>query len=178
MHRLFVAIRPPRAMREQLMLLMHGIHAARWQSDDQLHLTLRYIGEVPGDVAEDVALALGRVTGSPVTMALDGVGRFERRGRTDAVWAGVTPHAPLAALHRKIDQALIRIGLSPEGRAYLPHITLARLNAGSGPVDGFLAANAGLSGAAEAIGDFRLFESHLGGEGAVYETVARYPLSG
>jgi 2'-5' RNA ligase len=178
MHRLFVAIRPPLAMREQLLPLMHGIHAARWQSDAQLHLTLRFIGEVPGDVAEDIALTLGRVTGPSVTLALNGVGRFDRRGRADAVWAGVTPHAPLAQLHRKIDQALIRIGLPPEGRAYLPHITLARLNAGSGPVDGFLAANAGLTGPVEMVGEFRLYESHLGGEGAVYETAARYPLRG
>lgn len=178
MHRLFLALRPPPAMRIQLLSLMHGIQGARWQDDDQLHLTLRYIGEVPGDVAEDVALAMGQVHGPPVPLALSGVGQFATRGRANAVWAGVAPHEPLARLHRKIDQTLIRIGLAAEGRAYLPHITLARLNASSGPVDGFMAANAGLTGPEEVIGDFRLYESRLGGEGAIYDMIARYPLAG
>ena len=126
MHRLFVALRPPRAIREALAATMDGIADARWQDDDQLHLTVRYIGEVERRLAEDVAVELGHVHAAAITARIAGVGAFDRRGRVDAVWAGLAPHDALAALHRKVDHALVRCGLAPEGRAYLPHITLAR----------------------------------------------------
>src|SRR3546814_10503522 len=61
MHRLFVAIRPPAAIRKALLSIMGGVEGARWQSDDQLHLTLRFIGEVDRHRADDIAAALATV---------------------------------------------------------------------------------------------------------------------
>ena len=127
MHRLFVALRPPPAIRALLAATQGGVPHARWQDDDQLHLTLCYIGEVERPVAEDVALALGQVHALAPSIALAGVGAFDKQGRVDTLWAGVTPHDALAALQKKVDQTMVRIGLPPERRAYLPHITLARL---------------------------------------------------
>jgi len=176
MHRLFAGLRPPAAIRERLLALMGGIPGARWQSDDQLHITLRYIGEVDRRVAEDVALALGQVHFPAFEVALDGVGQFDSRGRPNAVWAGIRPHDALVQLHHKLDQALVRVGLEPEHRAYLPHITLARMNGPSGIADPFLADHAALASPLFGFGHFILFESHLAGEGAIYETVERYPL--
>ena len=176
MHRLFVGLRPPAAIRARLLALMGGIPGARWQNDDQLHITLRYIGEVDARVAEDVALALGQIHFPPFDVALDSVGQFDSRGRPNAVWAGLRPHDAAAQLHRKIDQALVRVGLEPERRAYLPHITLARMNGASGIADRFLADHAGLSSPPFGFTHFTLFESHLAGEGAIYRTVERYPL--
>lgn len=176
MHRLFVGLRPPAPVRRHLLSLAGGIPGARWQSDEQLHLTLRFIGEVERPVAEDVALALGQVRFPPVEIALDGVGQFERRGRPNAVWAGVRPHDPLTLLHHKIDQALVRLRLEPERRTYLPHITLARMHAAPGAADRFLADQAALSSPPFRIEHFTLFESHLGREGAIYEPVERYRL--
>lgn len=175
MHRLFVAIRPPRAMRQRLLAAMGGVPGARWQSDDQLHLTLRFIGEVERPCAEDVAAALGAVHHPRFAIALDGVGQFDRRGRVEALWAGVTPHAPLKALHNKVDHALVRLGLPPEGRAYLPHITLARFSRVGGPVSRIPFA-APPAGGEEEVHEFCLYESTLGGEGAIYTIAARYPL--
>jgi RNA 2',3'-cyclic 3'-phosphodiesterase len=178
MHRLFVALRPPAPIRAQLISMMGGVAGARWQDDDQLHLTLRFIGEVDGNRAEDMALALGNIHHSAVEIALNGLGTFDRKGMIDALWAGVTPHDRLASLHRKIDQALVRCGLPPDGRAYLPHITLARLNRSSGPVDHFLAQHAGLSSEAFRMDWFALYESSIGHGGARYDLIARYPLTG
>lgn len=179
MHRLFVGLRPPAAIRRQLLGLMGGIHGARWQNEDQLHLTIRYIGEVERPVAEDVALALGQVHFPPIEVALAGVGDFDdRRGRTNAVWAGVRPHDALVQLHRKVDQALVRVGLEPERRAYLPHVTLARLSGATGAADRFLADHAGLTSTPFRFEHFLLFESTLGSEGAIYEAVGRYALMG
>ncbi len=176
MHRLFIGLRPPVAMRRQLLAIMDGVEAARWQDDEQLHVTLRYVGEVERPVAEDIATILRSVHTPALDLSLAGIGMFDRRGRPTALWAGVAPVEPLAALHRKIDHALVRIGLPAEGRAYRPHITLARLNGAAGPVGGFLAAHGGLTSPPARIDGFLLYESHLGHDGARYEAVARYAL--
>lgn len=178
MHRLFVALRPPVAIRAALLDLMEGVPGARWQDDDQLHLTLRFVGEVDGRTADDVAAALGSIHAPPLDLRLSGCGSFDSRGKLNALWAGVAPRESLAALHRKLDHALIRAGLPPEGRAYQPHITLARLPGSAGPVDGFLARHAGLSSPPFRIEHMTLYESTLGSSGAIYEPVERYPLSG
>ena len=176
MHRLFVAIRPPAAIRAILLGAMGGISGARWQSEDQLHLTLRFIGEVDRHRAGDVHAALGAVHHAPFEIALSGIGAFERRGQAETVWAGVSPHEPLKALHNKVDTALSRVGVPPDERAYLPHITLARLKRSSGHVGNLLEEAGGLTSPTFAVSDFALFESTLTPDGAVYSIVERYPL--
>ncbi|MBB4840708.1 2'-5' RNA ligase [Sphingomonas kyeonggiensis] len=178
MIRLFVGLRPPAPIRAKLLGLMGGIPGARWQDDDQLHITLRFIGDVDERAAEDAALALSGVHWPALELTLEGVGAFEKRGRVNAVWAGVRPKEPLAALHRKIDQALVRAGQPPEGRAYLPHITLARMNSPTEVVERFVEAHGGLASTPFTLDHFFLFESSLGHEGARYDAVARYPLNG
>ena len=175
-HRLFVALRPPRPVRDILRAAMHGISGARWQSDEQLHLTLRFIGEVDHHKAEDIAAALGALYAPSVVARIAGVGLFERQGRAHMVWAGVEPHEPLAALHRKVEQLLARVGVVPETRAFMPHITLARLNRGSGPVAPFLALNSDLASPPFEFSHVTLYESEMGHGGSRYHPVARYSL--
>jgi 2'-5' RNA ligase len=177
MHRLFVAIRPPEAVRARLLAAMGGVGGARWQSDDQLHLTLRFIGEVDRHRAEDVHAALATVFHPPFEIVLAGVGSFERRGEPTAVWAGVAPQEPLKILHKKVDQAIVRAGLEAERRAYVPHITLARLPRGARPFGAFLESAGRLASPPFRVEDFCLFESHLTPEGARYEIVERYSLA-
>ncbi|PAL21884.1 RNA 2',3'-cyclic phosphodiesterase [Sphingopyxis sp. GW247-27LB] len=175
-HRLFVALRPPRAIRAALIGAMHGLAAARWQSDEQLHLTLRFIGELDRHRAEDIAAALGVLHAPAVAARIAGVGLFERQGRPHTIWAGVEPSAPLAALHRKVDQCLARVGVAPETRAFTPHITLARLNRSAGPVAPFLALHGDLASASFLFDHVILYESELAHGGSRYHPVARYPL--
>ncbi len=177
MHRLFVAIRPPAAIRGLLLGAMGGISGARWQNDDQLHLTLRFVGEVDRHRAGDVHAALGAIHHAPFEIALNGIGAFDRRGLPETVWAGVTPHEPMKALHKKVDAALVRVGIEPEQRAYLPHITLARLKRSSGPVGDLLEQSGGLASTPFVVDSFALFESTLTPEGAVYSIVERYKLA-
>lgn len=181
MHRLFVASRPPPDIRRRLIGLMGGVPGARWQSDAQLHVTLRYIGEVDGRTAEAVAEALASLRARGAEVALCGAGAFhDRRGRTNALWAGLAPREPLEALHLKLDRALVRLGLEPERRAYLPHITLARFaasaGAGAGAGDAFVAAHAGLASPPFRLETMILYESRLGSDSAVYAPVAEYAL--
>jgi RNA 2',3'-cyclic 3'-phosphodiesterase len=177
MHRLFVAIRPPASVRALLLGAMGGVSGARWQSEDQLHLTLRFIGEVDRHRAGDIHAALGAVHHAPFEIALNRIGAFERRGQAEAVWAGVTPQEPLKALHNKVDAALTRVGVPPDQRAFLPHVTLARLKRSSGPVGNLLEHSGGLTSPPFAVDHFALFESTLTPEGAVYTIVERYSLA-
>jgi 2'-5' RNA ligase len=154
---------------------MEGISGARWQDEEQLHLTLRFIGEVDRHRAEDVAAALGSVRHPPFDLALQGVGSFAKRGK-GALWAGVAPHDELKPLHKKVDQACLRVGIDPDNRAYHPHITLARLGRTSGPVEPFIERWAGLSSTTFLVDSISLYESRLGSEGASYTIVERYPL--
>jgi 2'-5' RNA ligase len=176
MHRLFVAIRPPEPVRARLLALMGGVAGARWQDEDQLHLTLRFIGEVDRHQAADIDAALAAVRHAPFALALDGVRSFERRGEPTTLWAGVTPHAPLKSLHQKVDQAIVRAGLEAEHRAYTPHITLARLPRGAGSVRAFLEAAGGVSGPEFEVKEFCLYASRLTPAGAVYTVLERYRL--
>lgn len=179
MIRLFVALRPPVAIRDALGDIQEGVPGARWQDDDQLHLTLRFVGEVDRPQAEDLADALAQVHAPAPKVALAGVGSFGARGRADTLWAGVTPHAPLRHLHAKVEAACARAGLPPDRRAYAPHVTVARLprSLGAAPeVARWCAAHAALRSEPFTLPHLILYRSTLGREGASYEPVARWAL--
>jgi 2'-5' RNA ligase len=180
MHRLFVALRPPLPIRRDLGAVMGGVPGARWQDDEQLHITLRFIGDVDRRVGEDIAIALGQIHAAPIEIALAGVGAFDKNDRVNALWVGVSPHEALIALHRKVDHALVRAGLPPEGRAYLPHVTVARLprSMGAGTeIERWRADHAGLTSLPFALTHLYLFESSLGTGGARYEAIERWALA-
>ncbi len=176
MHRLFAAIRPPESVRTTLLDLMEGVAGASWQDEDQLHLTLRFIGEVDRHQAEDVAALLGTVRQPRFDIGLNGLGTFERRGVPVTLWAGVAPHQPLKSLHKKVDQAVQRAGVEADHRAYAPHITLARLSRSGGPLAPWLEKAGDLSSPEFTVDSFALYESELSPKGAVYTIVERYKL--
>ena len=176
-HRLFVAHRPPRAVREALLATMHSLPGARWQDDAQLHLTLRFIGNIETPQAEDLATELERVRAAPFPLAIESVGHFEKKGRPHTLWAGVTASQPLAVLQGRIERACRKAGLEPETRHFTPHITLARLNSASASPGRFIAEHGALTSEPWTLDAFDLVESHLGNEGSRYETIYRYSLS-
>ena len=176
MHRLFVAIRPPAPVRDLLVDAMDDSPELRWVGDDNLHLTLRFIGEVERPLADDVAAALQRVRSEPLVLRVSGIGRFDQRNG-GAIWAGIEPKAPVATLAAKVERACQAAGLEPEHRAFHPHITLARWNRRSArAADDFVRRNRGLASEPFEAREFILFESHLSRHGAHYEEVASYPL--
>jgi len=177
MHRIFVALRPPPAMRETLLALQIGLPDARWQDDEQLHLTLRFIGEVDRPQAEDVAAALGSIDGPAPQIALAGVGTFDHRGAVHTLWAGIRRNDPLKLLHDRIDRALGRVGIAPDPRAFHPHITIARFGRRGPDLTAFLVRNTDLTSATMSIDHILLYESELGSDGARYFAIARYPLT-
>jgi RNA 2',3'-cyclic 3'-phosphodiesterase len=174
-HRLFVAARPPASIRALLLNAMGAVAGARWQDEDQLHITLRFIGDVDTATANSAAEALSGVSGQSFEAAISGVGMFEAK-HGSALWAGVTNRAAFAALHKKFDQALIRAGHSAEHRAYHPHVTLARLGRHHGDIGPWLSRESTLSSPDFPVDRFGLYESTLTREGARYELIAEWSL--
>lgn len=178
MHRLFVALRPPQAIRDLLVDAMDDSPGMRWTGEDGLHLTLRFIGEVEGPLAEDLALTLGRVRSQPFELRVKGVGLFDQRPG-GSLWAGVEPRAPVAALAAKVERACAGAGLEPERRAFHPHVTLARYKRSDlGLVRAFVERHGGFASPPFTADRFILFESRLSRHRAHYQEVASYPMAG
>ena len=177
MIRLFVAVALPDALRRRLAMLCGGVRGARWADESNMHLTLRFIGEVGEDRVEDIVDALGRIAAPPFDLTLAGAGHFETRGRVRTLWIGIEPSPPLADLQGRIEGVLQRTGLPAEGRKFAAHIALARLD-GARPeaVRDWLFANALFRAPPHRVEAFVLFQSLLGHGGAVYRPVAEFPL--
>ena len=161
MIRLFTAIDLPLDVRERLLGLGGGVPGARWHDIDMLHLTLRFIGEVPEDQASDIAVELSEIDFPAFKITLDGVGCFGEGRKTRILWAGIQACEELAALKTKVDAAINRAGgdVDPHHK-YSPHITLARLR--HPPADRvvqWLQAGAGFYAGPIAVDKFHLWSS-------------------
>jgi 2'-5' RNA ligase len=176
MLRLFVGIEFPPELKLRLSLLCSGIAGARWVDPGNFHLTLRFIGEIDEGTAADVDEALLRLRGRPFSVQLAGVGVFGGE-KLRQLWIGVERDPALYALQSKIELALIRIGLPPEPRKYVPHVTLARLrDPRRDELQQFLAAHAPFRAEPLQVDSFNLIASYLTKAGSVYEDQADYPL--
>jgi 2'-5' RNA ligase len=178
MIRLFVAIDVPDQARRDLTALCNGVPGAKWVQPEQMHLTMRFIGEVDGAKGRDVASALGEIDAPSFELGLAGVGSFGDRRAAKVLWAGVQAGPELARLQSKIETALQRIGLPPERRKFHPHITLARLNgAPEQRVAEYLRAHSAFASPPFEAESFVLYSSFLSQSGALHRVEASYPLA-
>ena len=145
---------------------------------DQMHLTLRFIGDVNSSVFRDVLEALPGVRSEPFSIQLEGLGFFPPRGNPRVVWVGMKKNDALIRLRKKVESVLVNAGLDPEGRKYSPHITLARLKSTpSSKVAAFLSHNSMFVTEDFQVNEFLLYSSVLNGKGAKHYIEAGYPLS-
>ena len=176
MIRLFVGLALPRQAEAALAGLEAGIPGARWVEARNLHVTLRFIGEVEEHVAAEIDLALAEIREPGLDLVITGFGTFGSR-QPHALWAAVEKTPALVHLQAKVDSAVVRAGIDPEPRKFTPHVTLARLK-GAPPtrIHDFIAGHSPFRVGPLAVGHFTLFRSHLGRGGAEYEALAEYPL--
>ena len=177
MPRLFIGLELPAAQTQALLALAEPGPGLRWQSAAQLHLTLRFIGELPDAQAAQLAEALRRLQASAFELRLGGVGYFGSPLRPSILWAGVVTPAPLQALREQID-LLISPWCAADPQRFVPHVTLARCGSGSGPLQGFLQRRRGLLSSPWQVKELCLFNSDPGSGGSRYSVLARYPLEG
>lgn len=176
--RLFVALPLPEQLRHDLVSVAQGLPGARWVDIDDLHLTLRFVGEVPNPLADEIDLALASMRGRGFELAVSGTGLFERSGRVTALWAGVVRNPALAHLQTKVDTAVQRVGVSAERRRFQPHVTLARVD--TVPPErlaSWVQRHNLLRSGPHPIDRFALFSSQPGADGPVYTPEVEYALS-
>ncbi|HRD78955.1 MAG TPA: RNA 2',3'-cyclic phosphodiesterase, partial [Hyphomicrobiaceae bacterium] len=132
MPRLFSGIELPREVRERLAILAVPISGAKWVPAEDLHLTLRFAGDIEPRIARDLAEALSAIEGELLTLRIAGLGTFGSRDQR-VIWAGVEDLGKrdgLARLARHNERAARNVGLPPSPRPWKPHVTLARMRGG------------------------------------------------
>jgi 2'-5' RNA ligase len=174
--RLFVALAIPDSVARAIMLVQGGVPGARWQTREQLHLTLRFIGEVDERDARAIDDALAGIDAPGFDLQLHGVGQFGGR-QTKALWAAVRPNPALDHLQRKVDVAIRRVGQPQDAHKFTPHVTLARLRHPEPPkVLEWLTAHALFTSSEFPVKAFQLYSSLLTSDGSIYRVEQDYPL--
>jgi RNA 2',3'-cyclic 3'-phosphodiesterase len=178
MVRLFTGLELPLAVRQELARLEVPLAGAKWIDEDDIHLTLRFAGDIENHVADEFADALASIDIPVFSLRLTGTGTF---GGADphTLWAGVEVRPELDRLHHKIERAARNAGLAPETRKFRPHVTIARLR-GALPSElaVFLQHNGAYRSAEFTIEDFVLFSARPLIGGGPYGVEARYSLAG
>jgi len=175
MTRLFAALELPPAVTRSLDKPRGGVEDARWQRDDQLHLTLAFFGELDRRRREDLMVHLSDIWLDPFDLTLKGVDQFGKDGRVKTLWAGVENPAPITLLHEKISHLAIRLGIDLDNRRFKPHVTLARFKRrASPPIGSWLHDNENLICPRFEVTHFTLFSSHRTDTGSYYQAEARY----
>jgi 2'-5' RNA ligase len=178
MYRLFVAVDLPREAKEALLDICQGLPEARWVPPEQLHLTLRFIGDADDETFAAVKAALGGVKGTTFDLALEGVGHFPPGKRPRVLWVGMERNEPLMQLAQDVELALGTAGVPPDERPFSPHITLARFREPpAGGVARFEERHREFALPPFTVAAFYLYSSILGPKGATHTREATYPLT-
>lgn len=177
MIRLFAAVPLPGEIAAALARRQTGLDGARWRTGEQLHITLRFFGEVREDMARDLDGELSTIGGGRFEIELEGAGAFGEGPDIHAIWAGVAESAPLKRLAKACETAARRAGLKAETRHYRPHVTLAYLRRPEpAKVAAWIQGNNLLKSPPIVVDRFGLYSSFLASEGAHYRLEAEYGL--
>jgi len=180
--RLFVALPISSQLRERLALFLGELRQTdanpRWARPENLHVTLKFIGPFAGEQLGEIARALEKVAPRPpIALEIRGMGFFPNDRRPAVAWAGIEAPPELAALAAQVDEALAPCGIARDKRAFLPHLTLARLKEPrlSGPLRALAANSQDRVFGAQIATEFHLMESKTKSTGAEYTTLHSFP---
>lgn len=177
MIRLFVALEVPDDVRCRIEGLCMGIPGARWVASENMHVTLRFIGDVDGAVCEDIVDSLLTVRAPSFELTMERLGTFQQGSVAHTLWIGVQRNDALMQLQSKVERVLVAAGLEPERRRYTPHLTIARLkDAPVGRVASFIAEHEPFRMAPFPVESFALFSSFLSKNGAQYAVEETFAL--
>ncbi|WP_248930308.1 RNA 2',3'-cyclic phosphodiesterase [Paenibacillus hamazuiensis] len=180
--RLFIAVPLPdpvkRELEKRCLTLRQELPFQKWVHPDDMHITLQFLGETPSGKADRIREELGRLAAEtePMRLAIEGLGTFGKPSAPSILWAGVRGDVPqLAALQKRVEAAMEPLGFAAEGRAYSPHVTLARRYSGASAFSRqAMPAWAG-DALAWTAGDIVLYRSHLTRK-PMYENIGSFRL--
>ncbi len=175
--RLFTAVELPEAVRAELLSLQTGLMGLKWTTPENLHLTLRFIGETLAENVPAIKAALRTVQASQFSLRLSGLGLFERPGQT-ILWAGFEDCRALLALKQRIDAALAaNAGTAPDRGRFSPHVTLGRSKkAAPDALRDFTGAHGRKIAEEFTVASFVLFRSMLAPGGAIHHAEESFTL--
>jgi RNA 2',3'-cyclic 3'-phosphodiesterase len=174
--RLFTGLELPDTVVGQLTLLRGGVVGARWVEPQDYHITLRFVGDVDGGVARDIAETLSDTRRPKIPVRFEGLSWFGG-DKPRALVVKVKPEPALMDLQAEQERRLRRIGVEPETRKYTPHVTLARLRGvAQAAVADYLATRGALLTESFTAERFVLYSARNGSGGGPYVVEAAYPL--
>jgi 2'-5' RNA ligase len=177
MPRLFTALEIPAPIAFSLSLLRGGLPGARWIDPENYHITRRFIGDIDGRTADEVARALSRIDRPKFDLSLEGLDVLGTR-KPHAIVASVKPSPALRALQAEHERIIQRLGLEPEHRKFRPHVTLARIrNVSQADAAAYLSLRGSFSTAPFPIGRFLLLSSRDSRGGGPYVMEEAYTLA-
>ncbi|MBN2808092.1 MAG: RNA 2',3'-cyclic phosphodiesterase [Deltaproteobacteria bacterium] len=175
--RLFIALDLPEYIKRELVLLNTDLPQARWVPAVQLHLTLRFIGELDETFVEDLKAALAVIRFPSFPLSLKGLGCFPSRRNPQVLWVGLEKSVALMALRKKVEIVLVKFGVTPDPRQFSPHITLARTRkTPSALITTFLNQYALFHLPKITVSSFHLYSSILSSKGAWHRHEAEFLL--
>lgn len=178
MPRLFTAIELPEDLRDDLSDMEQPLPGARWIDSDDMHITLRFAGDIDNPTAREFVDLLAGIEVNAFHARLSGLGTFGGK-EPKTIWAGVEAGPELEQLARAHERAARSCGLAPEGRQFRPHVTIARLKyARDDLVARFLERFSGYRSEPFLVTHFTLFSSKPQTGGGPYVVEETFPLFG
>jgi 2'-5' RNA ligase len=175
-----VDLAPSRALVDVLQELRTSGASLKLASVDQLHTTLKFLGETEEGLADEIARRIRDACagGGPFSVLLRGTGAFPGLGRMRVLWVGIEEAQPLADIAARLDASLSEIGFAREGRPWSPHVTIARVKGGRGleRVRQILQAHRAEPFGENLVEVVRLKKSVLTPQGPVYSTLVEVPI--
>jgi RNA 2',3'-cyclic 3'-phosphodiesterase len=176
-YRLFLAIDPPVEIRNLIYSICRGPESVKWVKEDQIHLTVRFIGDADGHLLDDICSNLSELVSPAFTLKMRGVGHFPPHGEPKVLWAGIDDSPLLIKLYGKINKSLLDCGIERDQRKFAPHITLGRNKGGpSQAIAEYLLRNTRFKSDLFNVNQYHLYSSRLTPKGAIHEKLASFLL--
>lgn len=179
MSRYFLAVDLDEGARSAALQLCHGLPGVRWIEAEQMHITLKFLGDLDEAQADELSERLQRIVMPAFQLRLRGVGCFRRKGPGATLWAGIEQNGALLGLQRAVERCCRAPGLPVERGGFNPHLTLARLKQVSDQrLQEYLNEFSAFASDPFPIEEFGLFASELRPEGARHTLIQSFPLQG
>ena len=178
MPRVFFGLEVPDTVKKRLLALQGPVKGAKWQSRNQLHLTLAFLGTVNEESVPDLCQAAAGVEAPAFELLVAGLHTFGQAERPRNLWAGVSGDEALRNLQQQLASQLAEAGFESGHSGFQPHITIARFRKQPGSVAPLLNEHGDERFGPMPVTEFVLFESTPGHSGSVYTVIERFPLAG
>jgi RNA 2',3'-cyclic 3'-phosphodiesterase len=173
--RLFVAIPLPEDIKLLLSDLQHKDDRVRWVSQEQMHLTLKFLGQMNGFQRKQISGLLDQIKFKQFKISIDGLGFFPERGLPRVFWAGIQSDTDaLFRLQADVEAAAMKAGADKDKNRFKPHVTLARLNDRSIKKSELINSDLKLSSRKFKVDHFNLYQSILQPEGAIHTVIKSF----